>query len=78
MEERVADIVKDFHGTPGLQSKHRLDKEKLDAVINIMSGTNQVAQLRFQQYFKFCFTCSVFCALMYFMFCFVCYMYQFC
>ncbi|CAK9061163.1 Uncharacterized protein SCF082_LOCUS32081, partial [Durusdinium trenchii] len=44
MEERVADIVKDFHGTPGLQSKHRLDKEKLDAVINIMSGTNQASR----------------------------------
>ncbi|CAK9038785.1 Sodium/hydrogen exchanger 3, partial [Durusdinium trenchii] len=42
VDERLRDVVEDFHSCAGLQSKHKLDEDRLKAVGNIISGTSVV------------------------------------
>lgn len=45
VDERLRDVVEDFHSCAGLQSKHKLDEDRLKAVGNIISGTSVVPRL---------------------------------
>lgn len=45
MEDRLAEVVRDFHQSPGLLAKHRLDEDKMKAVQNLISGTTQEGYL---------------------------------
>ena len=38
-EERLREIVSEFHSSPGLNAKHRLDEEKFRSVLNTITGT---------------------------------------
>lgn len=38
-EEVLRQVVNDFHMSPGLSAKHRLDEEKQRSVLNMISGT---------------------------------------
>lgn len=45
VEDRLAEVVRDFHQSPGLLAKHRLDEDKMKAVQNLISGTTQEGYL---------------------------------
>ena len=38
-EDRLREIVGEFHQSPGLNAKHRLDEEKFRSVLNMITGT---------------------------------------
>ena len=38
-EERLRDVIYEFHHSPGLAAKHRLDDEKHRSVYNMIAGT---------------------------------------
>jgi len=42
VDERLRDVVEDWHSSTGLQAKHRLDEDRMKAVGNIISGTSVV------------------------------------
>ena len=50
LEERLRDIVDKFHVTSGVTAKHRIDDEKMKALINIISGTHEGARKIIQQH----------------------------
>ena len=53
VDERLRDVVKDWHSSTGLQAKHRLDEDRMKAVGNIISGTSVVFWFHFRCFF-FC------------------------
>ena len=39
LEDRLLDVVGEFHQSPGLVAKHRMDAERQAAVFHLISGT---------------------------------------
>lgn len=45
-EERLKDIIMEFHQSPGLAAKHRLDEEKTRTVLHMICGTGSALRLK--------------------------------
>lgn len=44
LEERLRDVVDRFHLASGVTAKHRIDEEKMRALLNLISGTHEGAR----------------------------------
>lgn len=66
-EERLKDVLQEFHSSPGMTAKHRLDDEKCRSVLNLIAGTSSapwLIDLAILSSFGFHFRClEAFCLL---------------
>jgi hypothetical protein len=43
VEQRLTAVVQEFNASSGLQAKHRIEDDRFKAVLNLLSGTFEVA-----------------------------------